>query len=275
MLTVLSYYHGDQEQASELSKWILELGGVKAHSCMVVLCHKASEEGVVDNLRDAFGSVEIIRSIHRDQGWPDSPNRAFDCAARYIQEKQKQPWLWIEPDAIPLKLDWIDRISAEYEAARKRFLGFYVEHAKTVPHMSGVAVYPWFMAKYAPKSLNCVKVAWDVNGASQILPLMHQTELIQHEWKPDTFKDSESLKRLNPKAVIYHQVKDKSLINLLRAAKNPVVATDEAAPARPIPRSYRLQKKQNIASKPRTVEEQERINARMAKARASRFKNQA
>jgi len=223
MLVILPFYSGDKKQAVELSEWILELGGVSKHDC--ILCHdkRTNTDGILDTLSKSFKSVTTIVPYDAADSWPAGPNRMFDYTCRYISELVKKPFLWIEPDAIPLKSNWLDKIEEEYNQCGKPFMGQYVNITDTykdgINHMSGVAVYPHNVIAEAPSVLNNITVAWDIVGALEILPKFYDTKLIQHTWKAQSFKDVGSLCRLREEAVIFHQNKDGSLIKYLRESK--------------------------------------------------------
>jgi hypothetical protein len=116
----------------------------------------------------------------------------------------------MEPDAIPLKASWVDDIESAYNAARKPFMGAFVEIADIMPngvnHMSGVGVYHWDLHRLAPSIFNNEKTAWDIASASNVIHQMHETKLIQHDWVPEKKwrRDVVTKECVNPLAVIYH-----------------------------------------------------------------------
>lgn len=219
MLVVIAFHSGDKDQAIRLAQWIALLGNVSDHRCLIVTDNSTDATGVFDPLDAVFKYVEEIKHPFAPKGWPQGPNAMFDYTCRYVQEFIKEPFLWLEPDAIPLCTNWLKIINFAYQESGKPFMGAYVDIKSTYPdginHMSGVAVYPQDIARLAPDVFNNVTVAWDIVGAKQILPQMHETHLIHHSWKAENFPDAVSLERLNIEAVIYHQNKDGSLIQRL------------------------------------------------------------
>jgi hypothetical protein len=223
MLIVLAFHNGDKPQTVRLANWINELGGVKNHECLLLRDPRIDDLGVVEPLTQAFGKVTSLKYHTPMDGWPMAPNAMFDYVCRYIQEFLKVPFLWIEPDSIPLKSNWLDQIEVQYRGCGQPFMGQMVIVPREFPdprdHMSGVAVYPPDVCIRARGVLNCSSVAWDVAGAKEILHQMHDTKLIQHSWKAESFLDAASLARIRPEAVIFHQNKDGSLIDRLRGIK--------------------------------------------------------
>jgi hypothetical protein len=87
-------------------------------------------------------------------------------------------------------------------------------------HCTGNAIYPQETPSEAPRLLVASDVAFDVYGAKEMLPKAHRTALIQHVFNisgsPPTFPNQESLRLLQPGAVLFHRCKDMSLIARLR-----------------------------------------------------------
>jgi hypothetical protein len=132
----------------------------------------------------------------------------------------RQPFLFMEPDAVPLCEGWIDQIEVEYRACGSPFMGDYVDLSSLgdggIDHMSGIAVYDWNLSIHAPRLFNCnngkEEFAWDIFAASDIVPKMHRTNLIQHDWEKYRKKPVDvSSPRLG--AVIYHPDKQGVLLN--------------------------------------------------------------
>lgn len=237
MLVVLPFCSKDREQAIALAQWIRDLGGAGKHQCLAV--HHASMPGaaeVLAPLGEAFARVVDMPLRDKDPGqWPQGPNLMFRRAAKQIHETAKTPWLWMEPDAIPLKASWLDEIEAEYTRGGRPFMGAAVNHPGTPVHMTGIAVYPWNAPAIAPLLVTCEAAAFDMNAKAETLPRMHPTTLIQHEWRPAPFATMADLERLQLHAAIYHQDKDGGLIRLLRPLAIPGEAVADHGTGEPCP----------------------------------------
>lgn len=189
---------------------VKKLGGASKHHIIVMPAHGVSTDGVMEPLSKAFGRAEELPCFHTEQGWPVSCNRAFELAARHSEQVTKQSFLWMEPDAIPLKDFWLDDIEAEYKQCGKPFMGDFVKIAGVIPngidHMSGIAVYHWDMSRLLPSVFNNDHAAWDIVSGRDVIPQMHKTKLIQHDWLPTKEWRREVVTKdcVNPLAVIYH-----------------------------------------------------------------------
>lgn len=228
MLTALHFCAKDRHLAFGLLQWIQELGGAKNHELLLVTGVHTASMGMHAELEllahEVFGKAEFrITDTQDEGGWPSSANNAWRDTIIFSRMKIGKPFLWLEPDCTPLTSDWLDRIDAEYNAAGKPFLGAEV----TVPQhrMSGIGIYPPDFVRYTSR-LHMLQrnVPFDQYFAQDIVPNANFTPLIQNVWnvefgKPETiptFPDQESLKLLDPKAVLFHRCKDLSLIQRLR-----------------------------------------------------------
>lgn len=230
MLVVFPYSAKDQDQAVRLAEWINELGQNKSHGVLIVRDHRCDslhDQAILAALTESFGAVET-KTVTDDayDRWPDSANVMFRNAAKHIEFNNQSPFLWIEPDAIPLKPEWLDQIQSAYYSAGKPFMGDRVEVNDVPLHMSGIGVYPGVMSAHAGLAYLAQDIAWDCAAAAQIVPHAHFTNLIEHSWKRDavtkeylnvTFESWEQVEReISKEAVIYHASKDGSLITVLR-----------------------------------------------------------
>lgn len=237
MLCVLAFHKGDKEAARTLLQWIVELGGVSKHELALVPAMGLAVMDLVEIVEKSFTKVHIIEMYEDAQGWPQGPNKMWEIAARTIANPhpkalpKPQPWLWLEPDAVPLVPEWMDKIEAEYTEKKMPFMGDIVEddpQHNVEKHMSGIGVYPPQVDCYTARMLALGPEAWDTFFRGEFLPYTAETKLIQHLfWQSHnptvapTFPDQSSLSLLQKDAVIFHRVKDSSLIDRLREKRNP------------------------------------------------------
>lgn len=210
MIVFISYHHDDKPQMVRWANHVKKLGEASRHQIVVMPAHGVSTDGVMEPLSKAFGKAEELPCFHQERGWPVSCNRAFEQAAWHSYQVTKQSFLWMEPDAIPLKSSWLDDIEAEYSQCGKPFMGDYVKIAGVMPnginHMSGIAVYHWDMPRILPSVFNNDFTAWDIASGNQVSAQLHRTSLIHHDWVPTKQWRREVVTKecVNPLAVIYH-----------------------------------------------------------------------
>lgn len=236
MIVAIPYHNGDLPLMKRWANRVKQLGPYMNHEIIISPIRGASTEDIHKPLANCFRKVHVLPSTHKEEGWPVSCNRSFQNIAWYVMMQIKQPFLFMEPDASPLCEGWIDKIEDEYHAAKRPFMGDFVHLSSVIPdgmdHMSGVAVYDWNLAITAPRLFSCassvkqkdgtfseMEFAWDVFAASDIVPKMHITNLIHHDWTGTGDKPHEWRKwNVDPSfvesnAVIYHPDKRGVLLN--------------------------------------------------------------
>lgn len=163
--------------------------------------------------------------------WPGSNNWVFANIVNYMAAREEpRPWLLLETDVVPVKPDWMERLEDEYLAARKPFMGAWVEYYDII---NGAAVYPPNVKVWAEKyfAQDVTKaLSYDCAIAPDIIWFSHNaTHLMPHVWfsrangRPGGLvpKIPEWTERmadwvLDHNAVLAHRCKDGKLITLLR-----------------------------------------------------------
>ena len=238
MIVAISYYPGDLDLARRWANHVKKLGPYLNHEIILCPSQGVTTDGVLLPLQNSFRNASVMPNHHVETGWPVGCNRSFQTIAWNAVHTQR-PFLFMEPDAIPLKEGWLDAVEQEYLSCNRPFMGDFVELTKAlgknpgvIDHMSGVGVYHWDLGRLAPRLFNCtsltknefgieeeVEHAWDIFAASQILPWFHRTRLIQHDWtgtsdKPHKWrKNNVEWSFVLPEAVIYHPDKRGVLMN--------------------------------------------------------------
>src|SRR5690606_25425623 len=183
MLTILPCWTGDVHRAENLLKWISELGGCPNHDLLICATPSADVERVK---AAAQGWKSVTAYVNHDewQGHPSGANRLFQHAVRYVEYKNLGPFLWLEPDAIPLKEGWLDALEAEYKACGKTFMGHHSRKFADAPHMNGVGIWNR-VSERAPIAMlipEGVSAAFDVESGRETTADLHETRLIQFEY---------------------------------------------------------------------------------------------
>lgn len=248
LLVVLPYHAGDIELALSLLEWIKELGGCEGNAIMPVADCKekdsmialVAERAAECGFARIVGPVKTLFSLP-NEAWPRGANWMFETAIRHIEENQLGPFLWLEPDCVPMREGWLRDIENAYFKCGKTFFGHVIvtNGEKGLPPrmLSGVAVYPGFSASLLLKhTAGSKKVAWDVKMAGDVVPKTLATNLIWNLWgeeqalpphfvealAPGMPRNYVPLSRIPRQTALYHRCKDGSLIELLRAKRQPV-----------------------------------------------------
>jgi hypothetical protein len=230
VLVVLPFYTGDAQELFRLLEWIEQLGGCKNHDALLVTDAATNWDLVrfaAQQASQSFSSIRVVAHEKQLRGWPQAANALLFLSVRQIS----RPFLWLEPDAVPLKPLWLDEIEHAYEGCGMPFMGCIMEtNQQGFPgrYMAGVGVYPGDSAARLLPFEECDR-AWDIASAEDVVPHTANSPLIQHFWGernlPPTFTakrtkqsaiNALSLDDLSPKAVVFHRNKDGMLIRLLR-----------------------------------------------------------
>ncbi len=234
MLLALGFCTKDAKTAIDWMQWVSELGGCPQHECLLV-----ADAGVQWNTclqiltlaNQTFRKASIITTDKPYDGWPLACNKMFFTAAKWAQENKTDPWLWMEPDAIPLKRGWLDSIQTEYNRRGAPFMGAIVDgrmFGSDVKYMNGVSVYS-DDAYTLLKPFEDSALAFDVAAAPTLLAHGVNSELFHCHWggkeRAPSFVGARNisdpdhlveLRFISDKAVIFHRNKDGTLIHLLR-----------------------------------------------------------
>ena len=151
MLIVIPVGPSDATNLHLLTQSITRLGVVEAP---ILIVSVPSLQADAVSAGAALNATVAITDDEFANGWPVGPDRMFIWTIRYLaQISNQQPWLWLEPDACPLKEDWDVTLRNEYHAAQKPYFGFVRPTAwrdkdgNLTPvegdnMMAGVAIYP-------------------------------------------------------------------------------------------------------------------------------------
>lgn len=228
MTVVFPVHNGDVDLAIAHARWLSKLGkwpntALIAHDQTL---NRESLRLFTETLRKSFPKTTHLS--HRrppNGGWPMAPNWVWQQTAKHMG--QIGPWLWMEPDAVALTPDWIQRIEEEYAFAGKAFMGPVV---KEMGHMNGISVYPRQTVEMLPSAMRATNLAWDYVAKAEMVPhAKDASDLMQHVWSingdqwlevgggqvPMLLTEQDVRKNLKPSAVMVHRIKDQSLLNLL------------------------------------------------------------
>lgn len=248
MICVLPCCLHDASDMVRLLKWIALLGPCKNHDALIVTDASVPALKVLELKAladDIFSDVRLTTNERPVSGWPNGCNSLFHAAAKYITTSDFESpkcWLWLEPDAIPLRSGWLNAISDEYRwNTEKRYMGhIYANHDPKFPKqlMSGVAVYPWDAYKDFEDRILLSPMAWDVDLARVMVENGVHTPLLHHLWgehnNPPVFSETGHLgtnvmcpEQLPKEAVIFHRDKTHSLVRILKKRMFPDAKPDK------------------------------------------------
>ena len=223
MTVVIPFCPADANQALALLEFIGQLGGCQEYNCLLVADAAVDWAKCVDALtlaNRAFRDARIITTEAPVTGWPAGANSLWLKAAHYCKIAGTD-FLWIEPDAIPVKRGWL--VSIDKMRKGSRYFGhIYMYREQVMKVMSGIAVYPADAIDLIGPIIEANPTkAWDVSSAEAVVPLATHTKLIHHFYgeqdlaptfienrTSETTRNAFTLDQIPPEAAIYHRNKD-------------------------------------------------------------------
>lgn len=245
---VIPFCPKDGWKALELLRWAAELGGARNHQCSLLADALVPWElgiEVLSTARKVFSRARLDVVGPFTEGWPVGANRMFLEAA----QRARGPFLWLEPDCVPLKAGWMDAIEKAYVECGHSYMGRVTRGMlKGAPctYLPGAGTV-WPADSYGQLAeLIAAKpeMAFDVAVRHKVTTQAWNTLLVQYVWGAGgddgpsfgarTNTDVQGLARTNvmgldqihPQAVLFHRNKDGSLIRLLREKLFPRTVTD-------------------------------------------------
>jgi len=242
MQVVLPFHSNDAQDAIDLLYWMEQLGDKSTTKGILAVDAGVDWGQAVEVLAAAnrvFRFVQIVTTEEPVSGWPRGANSLFWKAAEHCQ-RLNEPFLWLEPDCVPLARNWFERIQSEYQGG---YLGHIYEcNQPGLPRrlLSGVAAYPPSAFELiSPFIGNQPHLAWDVSAAEAILPVAKDSHLFHHLWGDKdllpTFRSSRgqndasnvlTLDHLRKGAVLFHRNKDGTLQRLVAHKLGLAALTD-------------------------------------------------
>jgi hypothetical protein len=140
LLVVIPFSRSDFSLAENLMNWLEELGRYEDNELLLVRDIKLTElecSRLYATARRVFKHVSSITTPFTlpDERWPVGPNWMFETTLRHIVSLKNPhvPWLWLEPDAVPMRESWLRDLESTYDRAKQPFMGQVV-----VPGMEGL-----------------------------------------------------------------------------------------------------------------------------------------
>lgn len=234
---VLPFIEADVPQVIRLLQRCLKLSGRVNYTLFLLPFKGLNFTEIQMHAERAFKDVQVIPDSEgiisdwkSDEKIKDAagPNSMFRQAAWFFYfRKGLGPWLYLEPDCVPMTETWIETLEADHRRSGEAISGVRMEWGDA-PYLNGVAIYPANLVTIAPEIVTRVmwqqhqdfEVAFDVAGAKGVLSKAHLTDKIQLAYRAN-FKDLTDLSVLKPEAVLIHGDRDGSLHRLL---ETPVTA---------------------------------------------------
>ena len=200
MNIVFAYHNGDAELALLSAKAITAMGINMRHKATVCAINDtAFLHEITTELKKSFPEVGRIIAQDGYNGWPLGPNQMFSDAAAQCYAVN-EPWMFWEPDCVPMKTSWADDLDTEFRKEPAilghKYEGGVATNGKNIYNMIvGSAVYPPNFLDFCPsaRSLDTYNMAyrnaenypepWDVRCRWNFMAIGRDCPLLRTYWK--------------------------------------------------------------------------------------------
>jgi hypothetical protein len=251
VLLVLPFNILDAKMMLTLAKYMEFVGPYKSHEVLLAApkdCEEHLNE-IREVIGDQFSKVHTHYLINHKNGWPVGCNMMFSAVSYHVFTSIPcKCWYMFEADNTPIKPNWLNTISDEYDRLGRPFMG--VIHpsywrrgmgtsedrfVQDGTHLVGTSIYPQDAPRYSKlyKSIPFQRIPWDVYWQWDIVKHASNTNLIHHEWRTIRYKRDKKTGEINgervppgslpyeprplrPEAVVHHGCKDGSLMHIMR-----------------------------------------------------------
>lgn len=233
-LIAVPHYDGDRALAIRMLELMAEIEtrGRKDVRLFIVNRGKGIQHHELSlRFHAVFKDVWYEQFVGPEEGHPSACN----AMARMIFERlatyhKRGEWsdvecmLFMEPDCVPCKKDWIQQLLDSWEARvlnGKLVMGCLRRDAVDTPHINGNAVYsPEVGCKFDWEPTKSAAIGWDSAMAAQFKDHWSCTGLIVNLWKeaniPDSRMEENPFSRPQMPPCLIHGVKDDSAYNFAR-----------------------------------------------------------
>ncbi len=204
ILCVIPVSREDAARAELLLDLIYQLEGrVSKESCLLVFApevHQEMKDKLTLAAKLAFSSVDTFSLQTLMVAKNEKPSivwAMFFNTAQHVSENYRWPWLWLEPDCMPVQPGWREKLWQAYDNQPKRYLSRRMK-AGEATFCHRVGVYP-------------ASIMRDIQ-ISQTAEVPFETSIVEHSTSCDLFQqvaiaDKNEVARIRQDAVLIHHDK--------------------------------------------------------------------
>jgi len=213
LLTVVPICKEDAARAELLLDIIYQIEGRKSSGYGLLVfepnVHAEMRDKLIIAAQLAFESVDVHQIQKLVVASPDKGAAVyamFSETARFVSQGYRCPWLWVEPDCMPLKPGWRDALAEAYDAQPRRYLSRWLKFGEQTG-IGRVGVYP----------VN-INVDLEIANVAQV-PFAYS--VVNKSTKSELFQEAvitsiEQAGKIRPDAVLLHSDKQGLLADWVR-----------------------------------------------------------
>lgn len=228
LLVIMPYWEGDKGRVISLVELICGLQSHGYHSrfhfLMAPRFDTSFDEASISRLSTHF-PVHRFHCTGSGKGHPAGSNGQFVSSMMHVASRYSR-WcrvvLWLEPDMIPCRREWLDTLVHIWDARRPgvQAMGhiFSINGDHVYNHLNGGALYSPKIVQVIPRLMTFnYNVAWDWFLRKEFLNVAQDITEIRYQHQGRAITEFPS-----PVPCILHNVKDESLVRLV-ASKYGIV----------------------------------------------------
>ncbi len=232
ILLVLQYWKGDQAQAMRLAKLVADMQPGKSELADFLFVARFDCGHDMETIKHVSRKFNVFHWISKRQGtgWPNGCNDLWFGSLEWVQSMMADKKIpaykaifTFEADGVPLVTNWINQMSADWDAECKKHdtfvMGAYLKAPG--PHINGnclLSGHPAFLHWIVRKVGGCPPNAgWDYVMYSDFRKWgARDYPKLRSYWGTKTFTE-EGFQQLLAQGVVWlHGVKDDSLLDMAR-----------------------------------------------------------
>lgn len=216
---------GDYHIAMELAQLICDLEKERRPDTEFFLVYRKDTPLEVHKHFEALANPKFARAAARparnhDTGWPGGSNMlagsAFIEMAVLLREGlcKNEAFLLFEPDCVPLSVDWLDRLSLEWDsvkaAGKEAFGHWHQQGGPETLHMNGNAVFKTdFFDRHPTWIIGPGTQGWDYWFREQFIPISLDSNLIFQHYNRHglTLEEFRSIQKNGTQPALFHGIK--------------------------------------------------------------------
>lgn len=204
ILLVTAFTTADWHRAEAMFDWHRKLHRQEPTGHVLLVAAKDAHDELRTKLRIAaelaFESVhEIQASALPDKRTPKE--HVLIEAATHCGRWLRWPWLWLEPDCVPLTKGWLKTLGDAYTNQPARYYGPHFKSGDSII-LPRVSIYP-------ASTIN------DIMAKRELQPMSTKCRLIQY----GVFQDGDELDKVRSDAVLFHSCKTNALMEKLDGSR--------------------------------------------------------
>lgn len=194
VVIALQFWSGDRDRAMHLARLIADIEPAKNPNVDFAFFARFDTEHDEETVAKVSRKFNVwkMKCTREAKGWPDGCNAMALDLLQQANMRSTAEWksvkavYLIESDVLPMRRDWIAKLTAEWDECASRgklLMGAWYPFHSEVGHINGnMFVHPQIVAKI--KGLESVRAgrAWDTDFAPKFEPHWHKSNQMQNHY---------------------------------------------------------------------------------------------